>query len=331
MDYMYAIDQLYDNNQIIFMENAIEAFQLQPLTEAFSIKELWNKFITFAKEKVFPFFKKIISGGINLFNKVTGRTKDAEENVNAILKAQQELSRLAKQKTISQKNDGENKTEDDYYDLWGIKNINIDFYDFNDKYEKFNGEILLFGLKKITKNDQKRLFDLYVRMAVISKNRNIDDGDKKALNTAKTYLNSLKSNVENLGIKEPMDCLDKNETKGCIATMRLNFWPGYINTAKKEITETKKYLSDTSLMYQQMEKSINDADKSFRKYEDQQNLTEYQKFVIDYGTTILNQIVMFGKIFRTKLQVLDLYIKLNSDAIQRCRDYVENAKKKAAA
>ena len=52
MDYIYAIDQLYDNNQIIFMENAIEAFQLQPLTETVSIKELWEKFKTFIKQKV---------------------------------------------------------------------------------------------------------------------------------------------------------------------------------------------------------------------------------------------------------------------------------------
>lgn len=331
MDYILEIDKLNENNQILFMENAINVFQLQPLSEAFSPKELWNKFITFAKEKVLPFFRKIINNAINFFNRVTGRTKDAEENVDAILKAQQELRRLAKQKAISQNDTGENKTEDDYYDLWGLKNINIDFYDFNEKYQKFDREVFLFGLEKINKVFQKDLFDSFVKMSNLNPNEKVKDSDKETLNKDKKDLDLLKSNVENLGINEPIDCLDKEETKGCIAEMRLDYWPKYINMAKDEVTETKKYLSDTSKMYQQMNKSINDADRSFRKYEDQEDLTEYQKFTISYGTVILNQIIMIGKILRTKLQVLDTYINLNNESIKKCRIYVERAKKKAAA
>ena len=133
--------------------------------------------------------------------------------------------------------------------------------------------------------------------------------------------------MESLNLKDPMDCLKKT-------TLFKEGSDKLVKAISEDVQSTKtqyipKYnsiLSDVTKMYSQMETSVDNASKQFLKYND--TMTKYQKYVIDVGTLIMNELIMTGKIARTLLQVNYLYVELNSKAIKQYRYYVENILKK---
>lgn len=274
MNYLLEADLLDYQTQLNMLEENAKSCQIDisVLNEA-SIKEAWNRFMKWLKEKVGPLFKALIEWGKKVFGLEKKKDKAMEEDVEFILKYQSQMKYAG------------NAIEKKKLTRYTLNIIG------NDKVVEIITNVNLGPLQINVKALQKKVLIICSAVGMP------DDKFKEQ----KEKFEEQQKKIDELKIDNINDCFkcrefDKDEYAMSASCIKLAL--SIISSDKEGINKGNQFLNQVNDVYYSIQKTVNDIDKSIAGYEDH-NMAN----ALAFGNMLVKGCIDLGTITRSYIQL----------------------------